>query len=427
MKICPRCGGRNENNFRFCGECGLELTQVPVVAEEPIPQPQPQPQPQPTPQPTPVAQPKAKKPLPKPGKKLILPLVECVALIVAIAVFYNVGASRTDPAKVAERYVQAISDGDWSTICAVTDVPDSPFLTQEGFEAALEYWDILGGTVTQLSSEVQSSNSALDSYVRTVKVEFLVEGSSLVRTMNVSLVKGESKELFFFNSWQVADSLPFIAEDYSVWVPTGATLVVDGLVLDDSYLVAHDSDGDQYTLDLFVGEHAFSAVTDFGIQSWTQNLWDDGDAYYAGNLTMSESTQLQLEGMAKEMLNDAVTAALNQQGLSTLTNSYSTLETAVWSDIYDGMTSYLYPNDNRRALAVTLSDFELWDSYLGEEDGQVYAWVTVGYQVNTEFANLSYGYYEDSDNQESTGTTVVTFLYQDGSWIPNYINAMMLR
>ncbi len=52
----------------------------------------------------------------------------------------------------------------------------------------------------------------------------------------MTLMRGDSRELFFFQGWKVVDNMPFLARGISRWggAHRGPPLVVDGLVVDAS-------------------------------------------------------------------------------------------------------------------------------------------------------------------------------------------------
>ena len=120
-------------------------------------------------------------------------------------------------------------------------------------------------------------------YVREVEVEFMYKDSPEVYTEEVTLMRGDSRQMFFFQGWKVMDNMPFLARNFQVEVPTGATLVVDGLVADESLCQEHRQSTDLYSLDLFVGTHDINVVTPLGSQSQSYSVWSDDDYLYAGD------------------------------------------------------------------------------------------------------------------------------------------------
>ena len=204
-----------------------------------------------------------RKPMKKPGKNHIIAAVEALALVIAIVVFCVVGSSRTSPTRVAEQYFRAVLNGDWEQICQLADLPDSPFLTREAFDRCLGEYEIYQRELAKLSASQErdyEDQGTMGDYVREVEVEFIYKDSPEVYTEDVTLMRGDSRELFFFPGWKVVDNMPFLAQGFQVEVPTGATLVVDGLVADESMCVEHRETTDLYSLDLFVGSHDFTVV-----------------------------------------------------------------------------------------------------------------------------------------------------------------------
>ncbi len=463
MKICPRCSTGNPDDARFCGECGADLSQVPVTQKpEPTGQTndgrngvdnrgqswgdstgngwnggdgqswngngngwggngnrgwnridvQPDPRER-------VKRPRA--PRKKISKKLIFAGVEALVLVALVVAFVVVGNARTSPAKVAETYFLALTEGDWESVCANSDVPDGPFLTAEAFQSAMEELDILnGGEITQISATRRSSDSSstMGSYLTYVDVEYMLRGESTVRTATFTLVKGEGRQMFFFPEWEVVDSAFFVAEDVQVEVAPGATLVVDGLEVTPSYLTQQTDYSDIYTLDLFVGAHEITTVVD-GLGSQTQSWSVSGsNSYcYAADVSASEGVQNTLVAQTKELLEQLFTAALAQSGV-TFSNVTETAATDL-TGCYESLAEYFYGNDNRYYLSAQLTDFVVWSVSCYYSEGQLCASLDLEFNCAYEYATLSNGYTTGTDTTTDSGYIYLNFVYTDGSWIPS--------
>lgn len=473
MKVCPSCGFQNTDDAMFCEECGARLNSAPAQPPQTGPEQCPPAGDQAGPQggardqagskgwssqqgaaqnwgggqtgpqstakgwtggqsagkgwtggaaPTaPVHRPR--KPMKKPGKNHIIAAVEALALVIAIVVFCVVGSSRTSPTRVAEQYFRAVLNGDWEQICQLADLPDSPFLTREAFDRCLGEYEIYQRELAKLSASQErdyEDQGTMGDYVREVEVEFIYKDSPEVYTEDVTLMRGDSRELFFFPGWKVVDNMPFLAQGFQVEVPTGATLVVDGLVADESMCVEHRETTDLYSLDLFVGSHDFTVVTPLGSQSQTYEVWNGDDYLYAGDLAMTEDLQNQLEGQTKTLLEQLLNAALSNSDFSAISASYTgdALESQM-PEYYDEMREDFFGNENWRVLKITLSDFEVWDCYAYyDEQGQLRTYLDLEFDSTMDTARLENSYLDSTDSDESYGAISLEFVYQDGSWIP---------
>ena len=470
MKICPKCGFQNEDGALFCEECGARLDQPPrqpagdpgqtgpegwnggQPGQQEFTESQggPQTGPQHTdqdwsggqtgPQHTakgwaggqstpvvgtaPVHRPR--KPLKKPGKNHIIAAVEALLLVIAIVVFCVVGTSRTSPTRVAEQYFRAVLDGDWERICQLADVPDSPFLTREAFDRCLGEYEIYQRELANLSASQErdyEDQGTMGDYVREVEVEFMYKDSPEVYTEDLTLMRGDSRELFFFQGWKVVDNMPFLVRDFQVEVPTGATLVVDGLVADESMCQEHLQSTDVYQLDLFVGSHDFTVVTPLGSQSQTYEVWNSDDYLYAGDLAMTENLQNQLEGQTKTLLQQLFNAALANSDFSAISGSYTgeALEVQM-PELYEEMRQNFFGDPNWRVLKITLSNFAVWDCYcFYDEQGQLRANLELEFDSAIDTARLENSYLQSTDTDQSSGAVSMEFLYQDGNWIPSSV------
>ena len=468
MKVCPSCGFHNADDAMFCEECGAKLNPAPAGNPQPGPAERPPVGSQTGPQggaqnqtgaqsgqqggaqswndgqagtqsaakgwsggqsagkgwsggAAPVQRPR--KPMKKPGKNHIIAAVEALALVIAIVVFCVVGSSRTSPTYVAEQYCRAVLNGDWERICQLADVPDSPFQTREAFDRYLEEYEIYQRELANLSACQErdyEDQGTMGDYIREVEVEFVYRDSPEVYTEDMTLMRGDSRELFFFQGWKVVDNMPFLARGFQVEVPTGATLVVDGLVADESMCVEHRESTDLYRLDLFVGSHDFTVVTPLGSQSQTYTVWNDDDYLYAGDVAMTENLQNQLEGQTKSLLEQLLNAALSNSDFSAISGSYTgqALESQM-PELYNEILEDFYGNENWRVLKVTLSNFEVWDCYAYyDEQGQLRTYLELEFDSTIDYARLENAYLDSTDSDKSYGAISLEFVYQDGSWIP---------
>lgn len=480
MKICPKCGFQNEDGALFCEDCGARLDQAPqqpagnptehpLTGGQPGPQAEAQPGQQGGPQgwsgaqagpqgwtggqtgtqgggkgwtggqngaqtgpkgwagstpatgAAPVRRPR--KPLKKQGKNHIIAAVEALLLVVAIVVFCVVGSSRTSPTRVAEQYFRAVLDGDWDRICQLSQLPDSPFLTEEAFDRCLGEYEIYQRELANLSARQERDDEdqgGMGDYVREVEVEFMYKDSPEVYTEDVTLMRGDSRQMFFFQGWKVMDNMPFLARNFQVEVPTGATLVVDGLVADESLCVEHRESTDLYSLDLFVGNHDINVVTPLGSQSQSYSVWSDDDYLYAGDVAMTENLQNQLEGQTKTLLEQLFNAALANSDFSAISGSYTgeALEEQM-PEIYNELREDFFGSEYRRILKITLSDFTVGDCYAYyDEQGQLRAYLDLEYDTTTDYARLENSYVERTDSTDGYGAMALEYVYQDGNWLP---------
>lgn len=484
MKICPKCGFQNEDGALFCEDCGTRLDQVPQQpagnpAEHPPVGGQPGSQPgqqggpqgwiggqngaqtgfqgwiggqngaqtgsqgwtggQSGPQTGPkgwtgstsasgTAAPvrRPRKPLKKPGKNHIIAAVEALLLVIAIVVFCVVGNSRTSPTRVAEQYFRAVLDGDWDRICQLSQLPDSPFLTEEAFDRCLGEYEIYQRELANLSARQEwddEDQDGMGDYVREVEVEFMYKDSPEVYTEEVTLMRGDSRQMFFFQGWKVMDNMPFLARNFQVEVPTGATLVVDGLVADESLCQEHRQSTDLYSLDLFVGTHDINVVTPLGSQSQSYSVWSDDDYLYAGDVAMTENLQNQLEGQTKTLLEQLFNAALANSDFSAISGSYTgaALEEQM-PEIYNEVREDFFGSEYRRILKITLSDFTVGDCYAYyDEQGQLRTYLDLEYDTTTDYARLENSYVERTDSTDGYGSIALEYVYQDGNWLPDNV------
>lgn len=271
----------------------------PAVAPAPIPVPQPAAQPAspsmangaaplpPQPGQPPVAAPGAGQPLdPKTKKAIVIGGIVVGALIV-LGIVYGVLNSTVFSAKsVAQSYMTAIADGDYSKANGIAD----PQVDKNQLK-------LLSDNVAKTDNATISNPHVADvrtsGGVATVNVTYTLNG----KTVNDSItINKDGSKLLIFPNWKISSPL---LKTISVSVPsTVDSLNVNGVKVGSKS--AEKLDGDTWTLRVYPGTYKITAGASDYITSDTVSVRTDGG---------SESNELNIKATSK--LKEALTSAVN--------------------------------------------------------------------------------------------------------------------
>lgn len=377
---------------------------------------------------------KPRKPI-KISKKIWIALAELVLLIALIVVFNAVGNSKTNPVDTATAYFNAMVEGDYDTIASLTDLPAGPFLTEEAFQKCCEEWSIADGeTVTKVSAKEYNESSyygyseysdyvgpsgGMSDYTKTIVVEYMLSGDPNVYTYHIQLVAGEEKTMFFFNQWEVVQCTPFLAQNTNFAVPKGATLVVDGYVVDDAFLQNEaDAYYDNYVLDLFVGTHTMNVLVD-GLEPATEEIYVyyNDDYFSADYGELSDGTKNAIAAQGKTLLEQIYTGALEQASAETALAGFAGNAAAEMADAYGYLVEDLHYDTARTTDKITLEDISVYNCYTTDYEGAVFVYLELECK-----AVVDYSYRDGAVKKTNSYYDYVDFgmyyQYIDGVWTP---------
>ena len=383
------------------------------------------------------------------GKKFWIAMAELVLLIALIVVFNAVGNSKTDPVDTATAYFNAMVEGDYDTIAALTNLPEGQFLTKEAFNKACESWSLINSDskITKVNASeykgydgyggyesygdygsyvgAERAPAGLSNYVKTIVVEYMLAGDPNVYSYHLQLTSGEEKVMFFFNKWEVVECTPFLAKDFTVIVPTGATLVVDGYVVDNSFQQAptdeYDAEGDSYQLDLFVGTHTLQVLVD-GFDPMTREYELSGDNDYINfcyddSFTVSDGTKNAVILQGKTLMQQVFAAALAKDDAATALTGFGANTIESMTGAYDDFVEDLYWYEDRTMTKITLEEFDPYSCYATVRDGITYLYLDLEFKATFDYTYRD-GATKKSDSYYDYMGFGAYYQYLDGVWTP---------
>lgn len=437
--ICPNCGTNNEDGAVFCANCGTSLAAAPQESVQPEVQPEqvygqtPEYGQAPVYGQTPEygqapvygqpQQPKKEFKLPfKITKKFIIISASVVAAIIAIIVFFCVGNSITDPNKTAMEYVKAVEQCNWDKAYDNLLLPKSEFLSKQAFIAA--HADATGEQVTNIKAVKGYSSAGNLKNNKAIKVIYSTP-SSVAEEVDLVLTVDNSHYMLFFKKYKVSSD-GLVVKDCKINAPKGATLMVNGVEVADSYL-SKESDKSSYDVYvipyLFYGYNQVSVVTDITEPYETDfYAWEDEYSTSVGtyNIEYSEEAIDDLEEQAVSDMEKIIKAAQTNANYSSISDLVMSSAQSDMQSEYKSLASTFNPSNK------TITNFKTKDmtasvtstNYsVNSTDGCPMLRVTVkfSYSNNYQYNSSSSSTAKLYENSRSTSPTLY-YKYEDGKW-----------
>lgn len=430
--FCPNCGVKNEDNAVFCGSCGARLQELDTATDEQVVQEQAveqgvvqeeaqqvqygQPMQDNVQQGMYMDQPpKEKKPF-KINKYMVTTAVLSVTCIASVVAFFLVGKNTYSTKTVATDYFKAVQNADWETAYEMMDIEESEFINKELFGESMS--GTAANQVGKFSVKVfddEISSNAVISYRK--------KGSSDTENINLAMNKQSEKNFLFFDSWKVS-STEFVANNFTVRVPKGATLYLDGKAVEEKYVKDENDEMKEYVIPkIFKGTHSLSIeIGEFKSNEETYNLSYNEEYYTIYSVVLDEKTQKDIIETAYSYVLKLTDAAVTGQKFTTVEELFTDDVRKDASKRYDSnfaSSFYAYSKEDG-ITSVELKDVEadLTSYYI--TDGQIVA------SVNISADNVNKGVKEDwwtgelkEGSDEGSVSMSVSLVYEDGKWLIN--------
>jgi len=267
--FCGNCGGRNDDDAVFCEVCGENLEQGQFDDNLP---------------PDSHIQNKKKKAV----------ILACVA---GFVIFFVAGNVSTDPFRLAKTYAAALYRQDYSSIYPLLDVKNTGFTSRKMFEkmlsksvAHISAGNIVNYEVIDPSRDESSSrrSSGENELTKSYVMQYVLKDSGRTQTHRITFIRQKGNKLFFFPKWTIANN-SVIANNYSIRVPSGATVTFDDNVrLGKEYLSDDTTDRslgyyDTYVIPaIFIGEYEVQASLPYATAKQNIRASNNGSATIEG-------------------------------------------------------------------------------------------------------------------------------------------------
>ncbi len=353
---------------------------------------------------------------PRPTKKMVILCIEIIAAIAAIGMFIHLKNSSTGADATAKRYFVDLCNGDYEGAFAELGLEETDFINPESFRsyaASLDLGDVQNYTVSyNYANNLYESQSSMG---KTVPILYRRTGESYDSEFYVNVVNSGQKEMLIFDDWYVgSDSL--LVSDYSLYVPQGASVTFDGVVLDAGTYATSQSDGtDLYLIPkLFAGQHTVS-VSAAGRQTATSVLSVnyDQDTGYMTDLLYTEEQMAVLEDIAVQYMSDLYQCALAQSDFSVIEDHFvaDANSRASIQEAYESLVRY-FADD---AISVSFSNIST-----GGDTSAAAIRIDFDYEVS---------YYKNAgtaDSYSSSDTIYLSFTPENDIWVLTDLGAKSL-
>lgn len=410
--FCGECGAKLKKGAAFCEECGAKVPQENEKKGEKV---------------EPVEKEKTpKKPMSKKNK-----IILGVAIIVAIVVFagYQLITHQYSPETIASSFMDAIVKKDAGKVYGYLDITDDGvFMTKEKFVTVFDK-DMASVDIKNYKLDRIDYSSGGLSARAVFKVTS--QSSSSEDTVEVNLVKSQEKKLLVFDHWTVSeDTLGYAIQNYTIQVPKGATVSLDGVTLEEKYL---SKDMDTTSLDVYKIPRIYPLEVEL------KTVFKSGititDKVTPTEYNDSYTVRLSLSNLGSDTVN-----TLKEQVKTDVSNLYQNIVAQkTWADVKE---SYTYPNSDLSDLEETYS--ELYRSIVSDDDDTLKAFgvtdvviqsvsldddgkLLVGAKISYTYT-IEYKNYRDeiqTNSSKSSFTTNITYDYEDNAYKLNDLSRVV--
>ena len=219
--FCPECGYKNVEGAAFCENCGTKLTGMPGSIN-----------------PKETSYEKTGEKTTKKsvsfGKINKMLLIEIPIAMISLLIFIMVFQAKFSVKSVVERYVEGMGDGNWNQVYDTLYLNDSgEFMSKQAFVTS----QTINGIKWDEDLEVQKIRKKTSN---TYRVKY--EGDNGVQRIDV---KVKRRGL----TWKVDEADTFLSKNFSVAVPKGAEIKIDGITPDSKLKSQDELEGmDTYTI-----------------------------------------------------------------------------------------------------------------------------------------------------------------------------------
>lgn len=410
--FCGECGAKLKKGAAFCEECGAKVPQeekgestskvVETVKEE-----------------------KPRKPMKKKNKVI---LVAVLVVLVAVFITYQVLSKEYSPKTVASSFLDAVVKKDAGKVYGYLDISDDgSFITKDKFVTVFE----------EDMKEVEIKNYKLDridysSGGLTARAVFKItrNNSSSEDSVEINLVKSQDKKFLFFDSWTVSeDTLGYTIKNYTIQVPKGATVTIDGVTLESKYL---SNDMDVTSLDIYKIPRIYPLEVE--LKTTLKSGITITDKITPTEYNDSYTVRISLSNLGSDTVN-----VLKEQVKKDVSGLYQNIVQAkTWADVKD---NYAYTNSDLSDLEETYTD--LYDDIVADDDtlksfevndvtiqsvslndeGKLVVGAKINYSYTVEYTN-----WRDevqSNSSKSSFTTSITYDYEDDAYKLNDLSRVV--
>lgn len=389
--FCPECGYKNVEGAAFCENCGTKLTGMTENINQ--------------------KETSYKKTGEKATKKSVslgkinkMLLIEIPIAMISLLIFIMVFQVKFSVKSVVERYVEGMGDGNWNQVYDTLDLNDSgDFMSKQAFVTS----QIINGIKWDEDLEVQKIRKKTSN---TYRVKY--EGDNGVQRIDV---KVKRRGL----TWKVDEADTFLSKNFSVAVPKGAEIKIDGITPDSKLKSQDEIEGmDTYTIKKIFGTSHYVEISGSDIET-TSAVLESYDEPTVMTAEYSKATVEQIADRAVKDLNNIFQgAAANKRfsDLDILNNMYADEKDSVIRKYESARDDYFENGNNSwEFLNYTITNCEAQAQMITRDQKQL---IEVTIKGDAQWGK-NYVYYDgDKERETETEDAEHTLYYIDdgGTW-----------
>ncbi|MGI6018007.1 MAG: hypothetical protein ACOX8M_04300 [Marvinbryantia sp.] len=266
--------------------------------------------------------------------------------------------------------------------------------------------DTTGAEVSKVETGDRSLN-ADNQFVQEYTLTYTADGKEVQQKMN--MVQQNEKKYGLFEQWDVASAAADSLE-VEITAPAGSQVLVDGVRPDESMLKEDEalSPGAVCYQLTGVADGAELQVNGLPFESYKGTIDAGTPTVDVRNyLTVSENAKVQMEELGKGMINQLLTAVVEQKGADKLGSDFSQVPNK--ENLYRVMTGNLIKDDVLQVKSISLDGFkpEFGEVYYPGKGEEAYIGIEMKlkYNVSYEPAELSEEETETAEESESESET----------------------
>ncbi len=284
--------------------------------------------------------------------------------------------------------------------------------------------DTTGAEVSKVETGDRSLN-ADNQFVQEYTLTYTVDGKEVQQKMN--MVQQNKKKYGLFEQWDVASAAAGSLEA-EITAPTGSQVLVDGVRPDESMVKEDEalSPGAVCYQLTGVADGAELQVNGLPFESYKGTIEAGTPVIDVRNyLVVSENAKVQMEELGKSMINQLLTAVVEQKGADKLGNDFA--QVANKENLYRVMTGNLVKDDVLQVKSISLDGFKpkFGEVYYPGKDEEAYIGIEMKlkYNVSYEPAELSGEETEAVEESESeTETEAVKKAKKEATFYFKYVD-----
>ncbi|SHO48682.1 zinc-ribbon domain-containing protein [Anaerocolumna xylanovorans] len=423
---CEQCGTKNADGAKFCEACGAKM-EMPLPKQGPVEVKPVEVKPaEVKPVEVKTIQAPAKPPM-KTWKKVMIAAVVGIAILLFAG--FKMGQSYYSPEKVTERYMKSIQKEDWKQAFSYLDLEKTNFINAESFKEAmdneLDYSKIKNFTVAQNAMNIGGADRKINGLAKAMTVYYIADGSSGQQEMTINLIKVGKKEFYIFDKWEVSPET-LLVSDYSIEVPSGMKVSVDGQKVSADSLESTEDGIDRYNVkSILRGKHTIEVTSPY-TEDVKEEIYPENDTTYDYMLSEITLKQDVIDGLVKQAEDDYIAiykAALEGKGFDEVKGLFSSDQDvqSEYQGAYESLVEMMKNDDGTGITNLTLRDFSGGAEYIS---GYSISPQTISMNVTFDYEYTSKDWWTGDleERSDSTGDSYdVTYQLEGDKWVISYI------